>query len=220
MPFRRRTVTSFHLFFCHAYITKYLHDLLPIRCLNYETFILLADNTLRNQFMGFSSPGNKISTSWLVNFGLPCMAIFVLAQRLCGRTTFYHVYDRSSETEWKIPLLTVSTLCCEEQTLVSSHIHTRLIQQYIQSDIPQIAITCIWQFNPCESPDSTVYTELPTIVLLASCQVTADVLVSLLTSHSTTVNFRADVSAPCLCWKDAARAWSSRHLDIVLYEES
>ena len=30
-----------NLFFCHAYIrpTKYLHDLLPIRCLNYETFI-------------------------------------------------------------------------------------------------------------------------------------------------------------------------------------
>ena len=155
------------------------------------------------------------------------MAIFVLAQRLCGVTTFYHVYDRSSETEWKIPLLTVSTLCCEEQTLESSHIHTWLIQQYIyiyiyiyiQSDIPQIAIS-IWQFNPCESPASTVYTELPTIVRLASCQATAGVLVSLSTSHSTTVNFRADVRAPCLCWKDAARAWSSRHLDIVLYEES
>ena len=87
---------------------------------------------------------------------------------------------------------------------------------YIQSDNPQIAITCIWQFNPCESTDSTVYTELPTIVLLASCQVTADVLVSLSTSQSTTVNFRADVSAPCLCSKDASRAWSSRHLDIVL----
>ena len=128
--------------------------------------------------------------------------------------------DRSSENEWKIPLPTVSTLCCEEQTLVSSHIHRRLIQQYIQSDNPQIAITCIWQFNPCESTDSTVYTELPTIVLLASCQVTADVLVSLSTSQSTTVNFRADVSAPCLCSKDASRAWSSRHLDIVLYEES
>ena len=28
-----------NLFFWHAYITKYLHDLLPIRCLNYETFI-------------------------------------------------------------------------------------------------------------------------------------------------------------------------------------
>ena len=28
-----------NLFFSHAYITKYLHDLLPIRCLNYETFI-------------------------------------------------------------------------------------------------------------------------------------------------------------------------------------
>ena len=86
------------------------------------------------------------------------------------------------------------------------NIHTRLQQYiYIQSDIPQIAIS-IWQFNPCESLASTVYTELPSIVWLASCQATAGVLVSLSTSHSTTVNFRGDVSAPCLCWKDAARA--------------
>ena len=28
-----------NLIFCYAYITKYLHDLLPIRCLDYETLI-------------------------------------------------------------------------------------------------------------------------------------------------------------------------------------
>ena len=45
---------------------------------------------------------------------------------------------------------------------------------------------------------------------------TTDVLVSLSTSHSTTVYFGADASAPCLCWKDAARYWfnikKSRHM--------
>ena len=42
------------------------------------------------------------------------------------------------------------------------------------------------------------------------------VLVSLSTSHSTTVYFGADASAPCLCWKDAAWYWfnikQSRHM--------
>ena len=59
--------------------------------------------------------------------------------------------------------LTDSTLC-EEQTLLvvikQSYpymTHPAYIM-YIRSDIPQIAITYIWQFNPCESPDSTVYT--------------------------------------------------------------
>ena len=51
---------------------------------------------------------------------------------------------------------------------------------------------------------------------MACCQVTADVLVSLSTSHSTTVYFGADASAPCLCWKDAAWYWfnikQSRHM--------
>ena len=132
--------------FGYAYITKYLPGLLPISCLNYATFFFIS---WRNQFMGISKPGNKISTGWLVNFRLPWVAIFVLpsVSVVWQHFTMFMIDPLRLNEKYPYWLLQVSTLCCQEQTLVSSHIHTRLIQQYIQSDNPQIAITCIWQFK-------------------------------------------------------------------------
>ena len=49
-----------NLFFCRAYITKYLHDLLPIRCLKlWNLYFLLADNTLRNDSWAFLNQVTK-----------------------------------------------------------------------------------------------------------------------------------------------------------------
>ena len=49
-----------NLFFCHAYITKYLHDMLPIRCLKlWNLYFLLADNTLKKDSWAFLNQVTK-----------------------------------------------------------------------------------------------------------------------------------------------------------------
>ena len=156
-------------------------------------------------------------TGCLVNF-LPCMAIYICSRPgdlwsdsltiLPCLWSILRDWMQNTLTVWQHIVLwqrgpLSQPACCQAQS------YPHKTHPVIYQCIPHISISSIcmiWQFNPCKSRETLNFHTVPTVVI-GMLRSDGWRFGFAFNKSFPTVYFGADVSASCLCWKDAAWDW-------------